>query len=202
MVTTGTNLGNIVSLAFSLMPRGRKRGSEHKVKNKRFLINWRKQIFVVRMTEQWNRLSKVVVESPTLEILKSHLDMVLGILLYVALLDQWVRKRWPPEVSFNFTPFCDFAIPWFLATLTWFLSFSIFQDAFLSKPLIFFMYYVGLGLLKSHPRYLRHSFCGNLSSYYLGIVLSLSLFFFFFFPLELSMPPPKYNSIVTFVLSV
>lgn len=39
MVTTGTNLGNIVSLAFSLMPRGRKRGSEHKVKNKRFLIN-------------------------------------------------------------------------------------------------------------------------------------------------------------------
>lgn len=45
------------------------------------------------MTEQWNRLSKVVVESPTLEILKSHLDMVLGILLYVALLDQWVRKR-------------------------------------------------------------------------------------------------------------
>jgi len=47
----------------------------------------------VRVTQHWHRLLKTVVESPSLEILKSYLGMVLGSLLYVALLQQegWTR---------------------------------------------------------------------------------------------------------------
>ncbi|KAK4827967.1 hypothetical protein QYF61_022669 [Mycteria americana] len=37
----------------------------------------RKHFFTVRVTEHWHRLPKMVVESPSLEIFKSHLDVVL-----------------------------------------------------------------------------------------------------------------------------
>ena len=45
------------------------------------------------MNKHWHRLSREVVESPSLEIFKSHLDMVLGSWLWVALLEQgdWTR---------------------------------------------------------------------------------------------------------------
>ncbi len=43
--------------------------------------------FPVRMTEPWNRLPREVVESPSLEILKNYLDMVLGNWLCVAWLE-------------------------------------------------------------------------------------------------------------------
>ena len=45
-------------------------------------------LFAVRVTEHWHTLTKEVVESPSFDILKSHLDMVLGNLFYVALLEQ------------------------------------------------------------------------------------------------------------------
>jgi len=35
-------------------------------------------VFAVRMTERWSRLPGEVMESLFLEIVKSHLDMVLG----------------------------------------------------------------------------------------------------------------------------
>jgi len=34
----------------------------------------RKKFFTVRVTEHWNRLPRVVVKSPSLEIIKTHLD--------------------------------------------------------------------------------------------------------------------------------
>ncbi|KFV81130.1 hypothetical protein N308_05494, partial [Struthio camelus australis] len=50
----------------------------HKLKHRRFCVNRRKKFFPVRVTEHWHRLPREAVESPSLEIFQSHLDMVLG----------------------------------------------------------------------------------------------------------------------------
>ncbi|KAK4826343.1 hypothetical protein QYF61_007452 [Mycteria americana] len=63
---------------FSVVPSNRTRSSEHKLKHRRFPLNIRKHFCTVRVTEHWHRLPREVVESPCFEILKSHLDMVLG----------------------------------------------------------------------------------------------------------------------------
>ena len=41
-------------------------------------MNIRKHSFTVRVTEHWHRLPREVIASPSLEIFKCHLDMVLG----------------------------------------------------------------------------------------------------------------------------
>lgn len=46
--------------------------------------------FTKRMTEPWHRLSRKIVESPCLEVFRSHWDMVLGNQLWVALFEQRV----------------------------------------------------------------------------------------------------------------
>ncbi|KFV91148.1 hypothetical protein N327_13148, partial [Fulmarus glacialis] len=50
----------------------------HRLKHRRLRLNIRKHFFTVRATEHWHRLPRDV---PSLEILKSHLDAVLGNLL-------------------------------------------------------------------------------------------------------------------------
>ena len=55
----------------------------------------------LRVTEPWPRLPREVVESPSLEILKIHLDVVLCSLLWVTLLRQGGWARWPTEVPSN-----------------------------------------------------------------------------------------------------
>jgi len=66
---------------FSVVPSNRTRGSGHKPKHKKFRLNMRKNFFPLRVTEPWNRLPREVMESPSLEILKTRLDKILCSLL-------------------------------------------------------------------------------------------------------------------------
>jgi len=66
---------------FSVVPSNRTRDKGHKMKHRKFRLNMRKNFFPLRTTEHWTRLPKEVVESPSLEIFKTHLDEVLCSLL-------------------------------------------------------------------------------------------------------------------------
>jgi len=66
---------------FSVVPSDRTRGNRHRMKHKKFHLNMRRNLFTLRVTEPWNRLPRGAVESPSLEIFKTHLDKVLCSLL-------------------------------------------------------------------------------------------------------------------------
>ena len=77
----------------SVVPSNRTRDNGHKLKQRKFRLNTRKIFFPLRVTEHWSRLSREVVESRSLEILKTRLDKVLCSLLWVTLLRQWGCTR-------------------------------------------------------------------------------------------------------------
>ena len=63
---------------FPVGPRARTRGNGHNLEHRRFPLKTRKHFFTVTVTERWHKLPREVMESPSLEVFKSHLVTFLG----------------------------------------------------------------------------------------------------------------------------
>jgi len=66
---------------FSEVCGSKTRPNGHKLKHRKLHTNVHKKFFTMRVTEHRNRLPKEVVESPSIEIFKTHLDAYLCSLL-------------------------------------------------------------------------------------------------------------------------
>ena len=86
-----------------MVPSDKTRGNGHKLKQRKFQLKMRKNFFPLRVTEPWPRLPREAVESPSLEIFKTHLDAVLCSLL-------WVTLLWTHRGPFQPRTFCDSVI--------------------------------------------------------------------------------------------
>ena len=66
---------------FSVVGRDRTRSDGLKLEHRKFRTNLRKNFITARVMEHWNKLPREVVESPSMETFKTHLDTYLCNLL-------------------------------------------------------------------------------------------------------------------------
>lgn len=69
-----------------------------KLTPQKFHLNIGKHFLTMRVAKHWNKLPKHIVKSPSVEVLKTQLNIVLGNLLQQALLEQWDQTRWSQEI--------------------------------------------------------------------------------------------------------
>lgn len=80
----------------------RSRSNGHKLMHRKLHLNIRNSFFTMQVTEHWHRLTRKVLESPSREIFKNHLDTVLWHVLWDDL--AWAGwTRCPPVVPSNHT---------------------------------------------------------------------------------------------------
>jgi len=61
-----------------VVPSDRTGGNGHKLKHRKFHLDMRKHFLTGRVAKHWHRLPREAVESPSVEMLRGCLDMVLG----------------------------------------------------------------------------------------------------------------------------
>ena len=84
----------------STVPSNRTRGNSHRMEHRKFHMNMKENLFPVRVTEHWYRLPTEVVESPSLDILRTLLDGFLCNLYREPALAGGLDKR-SPEIPSN-----------------------------------------------------------------------------------------------------
>lgn len=86
--------------------------TSHKLEHRRFWLNIRKHFFTVWVTVHWHSMPRELMEFPPW---KSHLDLVLGNMLEVSLLEQggWTSRH--PEIPSNLNQSVISCVPHWVA---------------------------------------------------------------------------------------